>query len=50
MGFRTSFYHYPIDYLESIKNTPRDENDWLYFEFEDEKNMNFYMMLSQILF
>lgn len=38
MGFRTSFYHYPIDYLESIKNTPRDENDWLYFEFEDEKD------------
>ena len=37
MGFRTSFYHYPIEYLESIKDTPRDENDQLYFEFENTK-------------
>ena len=37
MGFRTSFYHYPIEYLESIKDTPRDENDQLYFDFENTK-------------
>lgn len=36
MGFRTNFYHYPIDYIESIKDTSINEEDgYFYFDFDD---------------
>ena len=37
MGFRCSFYHYTINYLNSIKDTPRNEDGYLFYDFDNEK-------------
>ena len=51
MGFRCSFYHYPIKYLENIRNHTYDVDDCFYFEWEntDKHQIAYDMFTDSVL-